>query len=81
MGIAVPTGLLKILMRNLPCQTQKYHGMVWFIIKWTPCSFETVTDSTCRQMLVDYAWSQFQDKRLYFQDDRALPHYALLVGE
>ena len=42
---------------------------------------ETVTDSTYRQMLVDYTWPQLQRKRLYFQHDRAAPHYAVLVGE
>ena len=55
--------------------------MVWFIIKWTPCSFETVTDSTCRQVLVNYAWPQLQGKRLYFQHDGAASHYAVTVGE
>ena len=42
---------------------------------------ETVTSSTYRQMLVDYAWAQLQGKRLYFQDDGAAPHYAVIVGE
>ena len=42
---------------------------------------ETVTDSTYRQILVDYAWPQLQAKRLYFQDDRAAAHYAVIVCE
>ena len=42
---------------------------------------ETVTGSTYRQMLVDYAWPQLQHKRLYFQHDGAAPHYAVVVRE
>ena len=42
---------------------------------------ETVTGSTYRQMLVDYAWPQLQGKRLYFQHDGAAPHYAVIVRE
>ena len=34
-----------------------------------------------RQMLVDYAWSQLQCKRLYFQHDAAAPHHAVIVRE
>ena len=37
--------------------------------------------SMYRQMLVDYAWSQLQGKRLYFQHDRPAPHYAVIVRE
>ena len=32
-------------------------------------------------MLVDYAWPQWQGKRLYFQHDGTTPHYAVIVGE
>ena len=32
-------------------------------------------------MLVDYAWPQWQGKRLYFQHDVATPHYAVVVSE
>ena len=32
-------------------------------------------------MLVDYAWSQLQHKRPYFQDAGAAPHYAVIVHE
>ena len=32
-------------------------------------------------MLVDYAWSQLQRKRLYLQHDGAEPHYTVIVGE
>ena len=47
-----------------------------------PCFFdETVTGSTYRQMLVDYAWPQLQGKKLYFQNDGAAPHYAVIEGE
>ena len=42
---------------------------------------ETVTDSTYRQMLVDYAWPQLPSKRLYFQHDGAALHYAVIVRE
>ena len=42
---------------------------------------ETVAGSTYRQMLVDYAWPRLQRKRLYFQHDRAAPHYAVIGGE
>ena len=42
---------------------------------------ETVTGSAYRQMLVDYAWSQLQGKRLYFQRDGVAPHYVVIVHE
>ena len=42
---------------------------------------ETVTGSTYRQMLLDYAWAQLQRKRLHFQHDGAAPHYAVIVCE
>ena len=42
---------------------------------------ETVTGSAYRQMLVDYAWSQLQGKRLYFQRDGVAPHYVVIVRE
>ena len=42
---------------------------------------ETVTGSTYRQILVDYAWPQLRRKRLYFQHDGAAPHYAVIVHE
>ena len=42
---------------------------------------ETVTGSTYRKLLVDYAWSQLQWKRLYFQYNGATPHYAVIVHE
>ena len=41
----------------------------------------TVTGSTYRQVLVDYAWPQLQRKKLYFQHDRVAPHYAVIVRE
>ena len=42
---------------------------------------ETVMDSMYRQMLVDYAWTQLQRKRLFFQHDEAAPYYAVQVRE
>ena len=42
---------------------------------------ETVTGSTYRQMLVDYAWPQLQRKRLYFQHNGAAPHCGAIVRE
>ena len=32
-------------------------------------------------MLVNYAWPQLQDKRLYFQHDGTAPHHAVIVDE
>ena len=32
-------------------------------------------------MLVDYAWSQLQRKRLHLQQDAAASHYAVIEGE
>ena len=32
-------------------------------------------------MLVYYAWPQLQGKRLFFQQDGAAPHYAVIVRE
>ena len=40
---------------------------------------ETVTSSTYRKMIVDYAWPQLQHKRFYFQYDAAAPHYSVIV--
>ena len=81
----VPTGLMKILMRNLLCQHRRRDdSVVWFIIKWTPWSLlfnETVIASTYRQMLVDYVWPQLQGKKLYFQHDGAALHYAVIESE
>ena len=47
-----------------------------------PCVFDrTVSSSTHRKMLVDYAWPQLQGKRLYFQHNGAAPHCAAIVLE
>ena len=32
-------------------------------------------------MLVEYAWPQLQRKRLYFEHDGTVPHYAVVEDE